>query len=992
MRCHGFAALFSLLVALFPITTPAHALEKATIQLKWLHHFQFAGYYMALEKGFYRDAGLDIVIREGGPAVEVEREVASGRADFGTGTSSLLLYLARGEDLVVLGQIFQHSPAIFLTPRKTGIRSIKEMAGRRFMYANQHGDMGALLKRHGVEESRIVKVPHNGDPANLLKGKADVMLAYSFNEPFFLEAVGEPYLTFSPLSFGIDFYGDNLFTTKRMVRERPEFTKAFRDASLLGWRYALEHKAEAVELIHSKYTAGMSREWLHFEADQVDNLVQPDLVEIGYQSLERWQRIADTFAELGMLPKGFDPSPVIYAPRQIRDYGPLLGVIVFAAAAIGVLAWMVTTFRRLNIKLENEIVERRGAEKALREREELFSLFMKHSPLYTYIKRVEENQSRVVAASDNFIDLTGLKAEEMVGRTMEELFPPEFARKITEDDLSVVREGRPIQLDEEFGGRSFTTIKFPIAMNGRSSLLAGFTMDVTERVRAERALRESEERHRVILRTAMEGFWLVNMEGRLLEVNDAYCRMSGYVREELLTMGISDLEAAETAEEISSHMKLLTEIGSDSFETRHRRRDGSLFDLEINAQHSTLEGGSFVVFMRDITGRKRAEEKRRMLESQLFHAQKLESLGVLAGGIAHDFNNILMAVMGNAELALMRLGKESPVAENLQRIEQAAARAADLARQMLAYSGKGRFVVERIDLNHLLEEMLPMLQASISKKVVLHLNPTSRIPSVQADATQLRQIVLNLVINSSEAIGERSGIIAISTGCMRCDSSCIKGLLFAYEISEGFYTYLEVTDTGCGMDEETLARVFDPFFSTKFTGRGLGMAAVLGIIRGHKGGIRVESTPGKGSSFRILLPASDALPELVEEGAGIDERRFSGTVLLVDDEETVRAVGSEMLMSLGLGVVTAADGREALDLLRVRDDIDLVILDLTMPIMDGEECCRELRLIRPDMMVIVSSGYSEEDVAKRFKGEPVAGFIQKPYDLPTLKKVLTGIV
>ena len=373
------------------------------------------------------------------------------------------------------------------------------------------------------------------------------------------------------------------------------------------------------------------------------------------------------------------------------------------------------------------------------------------------------------------------------------------------------------------------------------------------------------------------------------------------------------------------------------------------------------------------------------MEKQLLHAQKLESLGVLAGGIAHDFNNILTAIIGNADLALMRINKASPAVENLHRIEQSAARAADLAKQMLAYSGKGKFVVENLDLNVLLEEMLHMLDVSISKKAILRLNPYTPLPLVEADATQMRQIIMNLVINASEAIGDKSGVIAITTGCMDCDRGYLKNVWLDENIHEGLYVYLEITDTGCGMDKETLSRIFDPFFTTKFTGRGLGMAAVLGIVRGHKGAIKVYSEPNKGTSFKILLPASGKPAELFNHDNLLDNWQGSGTVLLVDDEETVRGIGAEMLKELGFSTITANDGREAVEIFKATPDITLVILDLTMPHLDGEQCFRELRQLKPDIKVIMSSGYNEQEITQRFVGKGLAGFIQKPYKLSILK-------
>jgi CheY-like chemotaxis protein len=371
--------------------------------------------------------------------------------------------------------------------------------------------------------------------------------------------------------------------------------------------------------------------------------------------------------------------------------------------------------------------------------------------------------------------------------------------------------------------------------------------------------------------------------------------------------------------------------------------------------------------------------------------QKLESLGVLAGGIAHDFNNILTAIIGNAELALLRINKESPGVDNLHKIEEAAARAADLAKQMLAYSGKGKFVIENINLNLLLKDMLHMLEVSISKKAELRFNLIPDLPSVEADATQIRQIIMNLVINASEALGENCGVIAVTTGCMECNKDHLKDLWLDESLTQGLYVYLEIGDTGCGMDKDTLAKLFDPFFTTKFTGRGLGMAAVLGIVRGHKGAIKVYSEPGKGTSFKIFLPASEK-PAQISNHEGVESNwKGSGTVLLVDDEETVRSIGADMLEEFGFTTITANDGREAVEVFKTTPDISFVILDLTMPHMDGEQCFRELRQLKPDVKVIMSSGFSEHEVTRKFMGKGLAGFIQKPYKLSALKDAIQKI-
>ncbi len=387
-----------------------------------------------------------------------------------------------------------------------------------------------------------------------------------------------------------------------------------------------------------------------------------------------------------------------------------------------------------------------------------------------------------------------------------------------------------------------------------------------------------------------------------------------------------------------------------------------------------------------IAERRRADQQLKDKDIQMLHVQKLESLGVLAGGIAHDFNNLLLAILGNSDLAMMDTLPESPARENITEIKKAALQASELTGQMLAYSGKGQFVVKPINLSRLVEEMFQILKMSISKKAVLKFNLGEALPSVEADASQIKQVILNLVINASEALEDKSGTISITTETIQVDD----GLQTPYpgeNLTAGQYVMLEVADTGCGMTPWTQAKIFDPFFSTKFTGRGLGLAAVLGIIRGHNGTIKITSDTDKGTTMQILLPAVEveaAAPTTVEAEAPANWQG-SGTVLLADDEETVRATAKTMLERLGMKVILACNGCEAIEIFTERsDEIDCVLLDLTMPGMNGEQAFGELRRIRNDITIIMSSGYNEQDVTQRFVGRDIAGFIQKPYVLATL--------
>jgi PAS domain S-box-containing protein len=412
----------------------------------------------------------------------------------------------------------------------------------------------------------------------------------------------------------------------------------------------------------------------------------------------------------------------------------------------------------------------------------------------------------------------------------------------------------------------------------------------------------------------------------------------------------------------------------------------------LKSPDAELLGAVYVA--RDISERRRAEEERAKLVAQMREVQKLESLGVLAGGIAHDFNNILMAILGNADLALFSLSAASPARPQIEEIARASQRAADLCRQMLAYSGKGRFVVGRYDLSEIVQEMAQMLEVSVSKKATLRYSFAPELPAVEADATQLRQVIMNLITNASESLEDQKGVISVTTGVLDCDRAYLADSHLDDRLPAGRYVYLEVADTGSGMDAETRQRIFDPFFTTKFTGRGLGLAVVLGIVRGHRGAIKVSSEPGQGTKFRILFPAVAWGPaDRAASTIQCAPLAHGGTVLLVDDDPKVRQVATQMLTILGYKVLAAATGREALEAYKMGvKEIDCVILDLTMPEMGGEEVFHQLRQLRRDVCVILSSGYNEQEVTQKFTGKGLAGFIQKPYTMANLQVTLNQVL
>jgi signal transduction histidine kinase/ActR/RegA family two-component response regulator len=430
------------------------------------------------------------------------------------------------------------------------------------------------------------------------------------------------------------------------------------------------------------------------------------------------------------------------------------------------------------------------------------------------------------------------------------------------------------------------------------------------------------------------------------------------------------LQAEATGRPVLTPEMAVTLPGAD------RRLLRSIF-VPLYDEHGTFQGTLGIG--EDITERKKSEQA-------LLQAQKLESLGVLAGGIAHDFNNLLVTIMGNASLAMLKLPPAAPPMEELQQIEMAGQRAADLCRQMLSYAGKGRIEKQPVSINQLVQEMTQLLRVSLPKGVSIVFRMLANPPLTEVDPTQIRQVIMNLVINAGEAIGEHPGTIVIATGVTHVDRDDLAEAQSGPDTPEGDYVYLEVSDTGAGMDAETRARIFDPFFTTKFTGRGLGLASVLGIVRGHRGGLKVYSEVGKGTSFKVLLPAAvDAAVPLVppQETGGWSG---GGTILVIDDEQAIRSVAARMLTRLGFQVIEAADGATAVEI--VRDPpapLTAALLDLTMPGLSGEETLRRLRRLDKKLPVILMSGYNEREVLERFVGRELAGFLQKPFKLDDLR-------
>ena len=598
-------------------------------------------------------------------------------------------------------------------------------------------------------------------------------------------------------------------------------------------------------------------------------------------------------------------------------------------------------------------------------------------------------------------------ADRIVGRKIEEVLPVEVAR-LTRAALKRAFDTGELQvityrLDVPRGAQDYEARLVPSGPDEALAVVRNITArtqadtlgranvslaaEVVERRRAEEALRASEAQWRSLVQSSPDYVVTIDADGRITFVNRPMSQMGlvpGRRIFELAPPRSHDALREQLARVFTKGEAGALEIDVDA--ERHLA-----FDVRIAPITSEGPVKSAVILARDIAERRAAEAERARMQERLLTAQKLDSLGLLAGGVAHDFNNLLTAILGSASVALLKLPAEGPARRAIETLVAAARRASELTQQLLAYSGRGKFEVKPVDLSAQIRELTIVLEAAVPKRIALKTELDPRLPTVLGDVGQMQQVVMNLVINASEAIGDRVGSILVRTGRSTVGPEERDEPFFGEPPAPGEYVCLEVTDDGCGMDAETIAKVFDPFFTTKATGRGLGLAAVHGIVRSHHGALRIKSSPGGGSMFRVLLPAS-ATPAEARGAPTSPASEGGGLILVVDDENLLRRAACQIIEHFGYGALEAEDGFAAIEIYRERArEIAIVLLDMTMPGMSGEETFHELRRIRPDACVILSSGFNELEATRRFSGTEFAAFLQKPYTAEQLAECLSRV-
>jgi two-component system cell cycle sensor histidine kinase/response regulator CckA len=647
-----------------------------------------------------------------------------------------------------------------------------------------------------------------------------------------------------------------------------------------------------------------------------------------------------------------------------------------------------------------DVTDWREAEGALRESEARFRSLATSAPLGIFLA---DAAGRVVYANPRLLSMFEARYEQLLdGSFFGRIHPLDRARADASWARAVRTAGESQERYRLLGGsgriRWVEGRTAPIrGEDGQVIGHIGLVSDVTERHEAEAALEASETRFRTLAEESPIGIYQLGSDAQVAYLNRAAHRILEVTASSGLPEFFSRVHPDDVPELRARTERLLQREAMGEVTFRLTTAEGGV--RWIRARSAAIDhpdGGvaGRIGTLEDITEARAAEAARREIEQRIQHAQKLESLGVLAGGIAHDFNNLLVGILGNASLAMLDLPAESPARDAVLQIQTAAERSADLTRQLLAYAGKGQFEIRPEHLTRLVTDILPLLQAALSKRVELRHEFAAQLAEVRGDPAQLTQVVMNLLTNASDAIGDRTGVVSLRTRERLLAREDLAGMALGVDLPPGPYVGLEVEDSGDGMDEATLGRIFEPFFTTKFTGRGLGLAAVLGIVRSHRGALRVTSVPARGTCFEVWLPGGqDVVDAPIAGRVEVPVPDGGGLVLVADDEPAVRQVARKFLERWGYEVLEAADGLEALALAeREGGRLHLVLLDITMPRKDGVETFRELRQVSRTLPVVLMSGFTEQAAATDLGSLGRALFIQKPFKGDDLRRTIAQAI
>ncbi|WP_235187671.1 ABC transporter substrate-binding protein [Methylobacter tundripaludum] len=856
------------------------------LQLRWHHQFQFAGYYAALEKGYYKDAGLDVIIHEGTPEKKPVQEVLQGHAQYGEANSELLLERLRGAPLVALAAIYQHSPSVLIARKDAEISSPDGLVGKKIMLLNQtvDADFVAMFNNEGIDIDRLHIVPSSYEIRDLIDGKADAFNSYLSNEPYLLKQQGIEFNVLNPRNYGVDFYSDILFTTEDELKQHPERVKAFRQASLEGWYYAMDHPQEIIDLLLNKYKVTKSRDHLNFEADAIRPLIVPDVIDLGHMNPWRWRHMAETFIKAGMVENdkflqnfSYDPDPKADKEKLLKYIR--IAVTITLLTGISTLT-LLASYRAL--KRKNKKASRN--EKLLRLAHETAGIgyyaidlatgLWESSPLLDQIFGIDANFDRDIP---NWATLIHPEHRQRVLDHYQDVirnherFSMEYVITHPNDDKTrwVIAHGyieydkadNPVQLvgtiqditERKQAEETITCLneKLKKKVHRQTNELTASNLSLMRKIeelrRSKHQLMEREAKLNSIFNASVEGIITIDMFNIIISANAAVDAIFGYNPEELIGCSINKLIQSSPRETICCSLLHAAQPVSQIQEIDGIHKNGSLVSLDLStAEYSIDNEHYFTHIVRDVSSRKQREQKDKKHLNELAHVTRLGLMGEMASGIAHEVNQPLSAISSYTQVSLNLINIEPPdlarLTEILDKTQQQALRAGRIIHRMREFVKSHAQKRSVADVNHLIHECAGLCVGELKQNnIKLTFELKNNLPPVYVDQIQIEQVIINLIRNSVDAL-------------KNLPEKQQRQLTISSRLTLNNDIQVKVKDNGAGIDEDQKQKILTPFYTTKADGMGMGLSITRSLVEAHEGTLNFNSKAGKGTTFYFTLP------------------------------------------------------------------------------------------------------------------------------------------